>query len=131
MDRILDDLLKEYESLLKSYEKMYRNFKSAINGNADEYISIMEKNIQFIEPVSKSQRKIESLRAELKKSISSDILIDSLLEEYSCGSMSDINSRIESIISSINEYEENGKAALVEEMERIACGLEDMGILKF
>jgi hypothetical protein len=44
--------------------------------------------------------------------------------------VSEINSRIENIISYINEYKKNGKAALKEEMERINCGLENMGIMK-
>lgn len=131
MDKILDCILYEHNILLESYEEMYQNFKSTVCENADEYISIMNKNIEFIEPISSTQKRIEELRTQLKVSIRSDVLIDNVLDEYSCGRLSDITSRIESIIKSINEYEENGITVLEEEMERIACGLEDMGILKF
>lgn len=131
MENILKSILEEYGRLLELYEKIYENFKFAAAGDADGYISVMNKNSQYLEPISIIQKNIEGIRRELKKTISSDILIDSVLDEYSQGRVSETNSRIVYIIKSIREYEENGMAALEEEMERIACGLEDLGVIKF
>lgn len=128
MEQILTNIVEEYNKLLELYEEMNDNFISADYGNVDECVTRMGENIKYMEPISDSQKRIADLRMELKKDISSDILIDSLVDDFSGGRIGIINERIGNIIQSIQSYEIKSKALLEQEMEKLEGSLEDIGI---
>lgn len=128
MERVLSDIVNEYNILLDSYERMYESFKSIDYTKVDDYISTLENSRKYVGSISETQIRIENLREKIREVINNELIIDSLIEGVSSGRIGYINDRIQYIISCLESYEELGKDLLRKEFDRLQDDMKEFGL---
>lgn len=125
VENILKSILLKHERLLGLYENIYENFKSIDYTRVDQYVNIIDSSRQYITGITDTQKEIACLKKQLNKYIESDILIDSVIDDYGAGRIKYLNDSINNIIDSLKVYKHKGKLMLEQEMQRIQKDLRN------
>jgi hypothetical protein len=121
LEQILEKIIDDYSRLLKLYEKLYDKLKDASSANI---IEVLHGTRYYISSISHIQKEIENLLKQIAPGMNNNLLIDSMLNNYSKGRIGEISSRIESIIESLNSYRETGINELKTEMKKLQLSID-------